>query len=117
LMYVKGDNQGGDTICGRHVYYGTTTRRISRMCTAGPNQFLQPKLGNCKRLMMTDVAENVKMNNTEYLHNLFQNPHWNAWFELDYGGNPEGIFTAACPPKALHALENGIFMHLLKKFF
>ena len=66
---------------------------------------------------MTDVAENVKINNTEYLHNLFQNPHWNAWFELDYGGNPEGIFTAACPPKALHALENGIYMLFLKKYF
>ena len=87
------------------------------MCTAGLNQYSQPKLGQCKRLSMTAVAENVKMNNTEYLHKLYQNPHWDAWFDLDYGENPEGIFTAACPPEALHALENGIFMHLLKELF
>ena len=66
---------------------------------------------------MSDVAENVKINNTEYLLKLYQNPHQNAWFELDYKGNPEGIFTAACPPEALHALENEIFMHLLKELF
>ena len=40
-----------------------------------------------------------------------------AWFDLDYGGNPEGIFTAACPPEALHALENGIFLYVLKELF
>ena len=114
-MYIIGNNQRGDTICGRHVYYGTTAKRISRMCTAGPNQYLQPKHGNCKRLLMSDVADNFKINNTEYLHKLYQNSHWNAWFELDYGGNPEGIFNAVCPHEAPHALGNEIFMHLLKK--
>ena len=40
-----------------------------------------------------------------------------SWFDLDYGGNPEGIFSAACPPEPLHALENGIFLHVLKELF
>jgi hypothetical protein len=31
-----------------------------------------------------------------------------------YSGNPGGIFSAACPAEALHALENGLFLHSLK---
>src|SRR6476661_6924818 len=59
----------------------------------------------------------VQNKNVEALHELFQVPHEIAWFDLDYGGNPEGIFTAACPPEALHALESGIFFHVIKEFF
>ena len=116
-MYIIGDIQGGDSICGRHIHYGITAKRISRMCNAGPKLYSKPEVGLCERIMMQDVMNKVKQNNTTYLNQLYQAPHWIAWFDLDYGGNPEGIFTAACPPKALHALKNGIFLHILKEFF
>ena len=48
---------------------------------------------------------------------MYQVPHNVAWFYLDYGGNPEGIFTTVCPPEALHAIENGIYHHVLKEVF
>jgi hypothetical protein len=47
----------------------------------------------------------------------FKPQHWNSWFDIDYGGILEGIFTAACPTEALHALENGLFLHVLKELF
>src|SRR5688572_31640280 len=28
-----------------------------------------------------------------------------------------GVFTAACPPEALHSLENGLVLHCLKQLF
>ena len=117
VMFIIGDNQGGDTICGRHIHYGKTARRISRLCDAGPSQLSKPKIGSCKRLIMQDVMNLVTNENYEELYNLYQAQHWIAWFDLDYGGNPEGIFTAACPPEALHALENGIFFHMLHELF
>ena len=40
-----------------------------------------------------------------------------AFFDIDYGGLPGGVFTAASPPEALHALENGIMLHALKEVF
>ena len=49
------------------------------------------------------------------LYKLHQVPCWNPFFDVCYGGNPGGIFTAACPAEALHALENGIFPHSLKQ--
>jgi hypothetical protein len=42
-------------------------------------------------------------------------PHAGILFYMCYGGNAAGgIFTAACPAEALHALENGLFLHSLK---
>ena len=66
---------------------------------------------------MNDIIELVHTQNYTALFDLYQSQHWNAWFDLDYGGNPEGIFTAACPPEALHSLENGIIFHILKELF
>ena len=117
VMFIIGDNQGGDTICGRHIHYGRTARRISRMCDAGPMQLSKPEIGSCRRLIMQDIMNLVTTKNYEELFDLYQAQHWIAWFDLDYGGNPEGIFTAACPPEALHALENGIFLHMLRELF
>ncbi len=66
---------------------------------------------------MTDVMKLVSEGNKSALSVLYQVPHWVAWFDLDYGGNHEEIFTAACPPEALHALENGIYQHVLEELF
>ena len=117
VMFIIGDNQGGDAICGRHIHYGKTARRISQTCDAGPSHLSNPVARSCSRLLMKDVINLVQEEDGNRLYDLYQAQHWIAWFDLDYGGNPEGIFTAACPPEALHALENGIFLHVLKELF
>src|SRR5688500_3724300 len=61
--------------------------------------------------------DHVTNNDKNDLYRLVQALHWIAWFDIDYGGNPEGIFSAACPPEGLHALENGIFLHVLRELF
>ena len=104
-MFIIGDIQGGDAICGRIQFYGKTARRISRMCDAGPKHLSRIKVGTCKCLKMHDFIDYVNQDDKDSLMRLYQASHWNAWFDVDYGGNPEGIFTAACPLEALHALE------------
>jgi len=39
------------------------------------------------------------------------------FFDIDHGGLPGGVFSAASLPEALHALENGIMLHSLKEVF
>ena len=113
LMFIIGDIQGGDAICGKNLHHGKTARRISRICDAGPQHLGNPKIGNCSRLHMQDIMDLVIENDIEALHALYQAPHWIAWFDIDYSGNPEGIFSAACPLEPLHALEKGIFKYIL----
>ena len=65
--------------------------------------------------MMNDVITLVNDKDLGPLQGLYQAPHWIPWFDLNYGGNPEGIFTAACPPEALCALENGIYQYVIEE--
>ncbi len=51
------------------------------------------------------------------MHDLMQHSTWQAFYDIDYGGLPGGVFTAACPPEALHSLENGLVLHCLKVLF
>ena len=70
IMYIIGDNQGGNSICGRHIHYGLKAKRISRTCNAGPEQLKMPKLGSCKRIKMQDVMDNVISGKIPYLDSL-----------------------------------------------
>jgi len=66
---------------------------------------------------MQDVIDLVQQQEFDNLHALYQAPHWLAFFDLNYGGNLGGLFTAAMPIEALHALENGIFLYMAKELF
>ena len=108
IMYIIGDIHGGDGICGQKMNYQKSTLRISRTCDAGTHILSSPKAFSCKGLMMNDVITLVNNKNLEQLQELYQAPHWIPWFDLNYGGNPEGIFTAACPQK--------LYMHWKTEF-
>ena len=113
LAYIIGDNQGGDTIAGRICFYGITAKRISRCCDATAENYDDMSPGSCAFLNMEDIMEMVDHQRWQDLEDLYQSQCWNPFFEVDYGANPAGIFLAACPPEGLHALEQGIFKHLL----
>src|SRR5687768_5677352 len=76
LMFIIGNSQGGDAICGRHMYYGKTAQHISRMCDAIPKHLAKARIGKCKRNIMQDVMDYVTNNDTSALFDLYQAPHW-----------------------------------------
>ena len=43
-MYIIGDIQGGDGICGQKMNYKKSALRISRTCDAGPHLFQVQRL-------------------------------------------------------------------------
>ena len=59
----------------------------------------------------------VEQNDTEQLKALNQYNVKNAWFDVDFGGCPYGIFSAACLVEPLHALENGLIAECIKVLF
>jgi hypothetical protein len=111
LAFIIGDNQGGDSICGRAASYGLWARRISRTCDATKDAYETIVPDCCSLLKMEVVKALVIAEDWEALYDLHQCPSWNPFFDVCYGGSVGGIFTAACPAEALHALENGVFPH------
>ena len=115
LAFIIGDNQGGDSISGRICFYGITAKRISRCCDATAANYEDFSPESCSFLNMEDIMEMVNQQRWADLDDLYQAQCWNPFFDVDYGANVSGIFVAACPPEGLHALEQGIFKHLLEE--
>jgi hypothetical protein len=115
LSFIIGDNQGGDSIVGRTIYYGISAKRISRCCDATADNYEDMSPDSCSFLNMDEIKSLVINEQWDDLDALYQAQCWNPFFEINYGANPYGIFLAACPPEGLHALEQGIFKHLLEE--
>jgi hypothetical protein len=114
LAFIIGDNQGGDGIAGRTCFYGMSAKRISRCCDATPDNYSDMSVDSCSFLIMDHIIELVKNEDWDALEGLYQAQSWNPFFDVKYGASIFGIFLAACPPEGLHALEQGIFKHLLE---
>ena len=87
------------------------------MCNATPDFYINDVCKSCKLLNMNLTQNLVRNQNTKKLNSLLQLTKWQVFFDIDYGGTPRGIFTAALPPEALLALKNGIMLHALKEVF
>ena len=59
VLFIIGDIQGGNTICGQNVNYSKSARRIFRMCNAGPKHLSKPQIGACQQLIMQDIMNMV----------------------------------------------------------
>lgn len=87
------------------------------MCDATPAAYESKEMDNCNLLVMEDIKQLCLERKKEELKTMLQSPNWMAFYNIDYGGLPGGVFTTACPPEALHSLENGLVLHCLKQLF
>jgi hypothetical protein len=115
LAFNIRDNQGGDNTAGRTCFYGIQAKHISRCCDASPDNYDDFSANSCSFLHTEDIMDMVNKEQWEELEALYQAQLWNPFFDVDYGASPYGIIFAACPPEGLHALEQGIFKHLLNE--
>ena len=114
VAFIIGDAQGGDYIVGRSAYYdGWKAKQCCRKCDAGPEQVESTTPGMCRRLIQSEIEEMIRENRLDELKALYQYDNVNAFFDLDYGGSPFGIFTAAMLTEALHQLEKGLIYDCL----
>lgn len=108
LAFIIGDIQGGDGICGRSAYYGMKAKHICCMCDATPALYDSKEMDNCNMLVANDIKQMCLNKDEEQLESLMQSVNYQAFYDIEYGGSPGGVFTAACPPEALHSFENGL---------
>ena len=54
---------------------------------------------------------------TDLLESIRQHDVYVAWFDVCFGGDPCGIFSAAMPIEALHSLEGRLIKDVLDILF
>ena len=87
------------------------------MCDTTPATYVSKEMDHYKLLVMEDIKQLCENKDEMKLKSMLQSVNYQAFFDIDYGGSPGGVFTAACPPEALHSLENGLVLHCLKQLF
>ena len=107
VMFIVGDIQGGDKLCGVTVAYGNTLERPCRKCNVKGSQLGDPDV-DCHRISMKKVAKWIEEGKKKHLKKICQHPIRPAIFDLDYGGCRFGCFSAACCTEVLHAVDNGL---------
>jgi hypothetical protein len=66
---------------------------------------------------MTAMVKLVLKNKTAELDAMCQHDVYSAWFDVDFGGCPFGVFSAAMPVEALHSLEGGLIKDSLEMLY
>jgi hypothetical protein len=115
-IFIIGDMQGGDKICCSSAGYSNKMARLCRKCNVKGAESGDPFI-KCKRMSMVKIRALVDTNNVAALQAINQYNVHSAWFDVGYGGCRYGIFSAAAPVEALHALENGLIPDGLKILF
>ena len=106
--------QGGDKLCASAPIYSNTL--LCCVCDIAGADAGNPHIV-CQRIVAQDIEEMITWKEHEKLQSLNQYCVQNAWFKVDYGSCPYGIFSEACPVKPLHALENGLITTCLNILF
>ncbi len=113
--YIIGDMQGGDKLCATPACYSNKMARLCRACDVSGADSGRADVV-CKRIVQEDIMDMLRNNEHAKLDAINQYHVNNAWFEVSFGGDKHGIFSAACPVEALHALENGLISDANKIF-
>jgi hypothetical protein len=116
VIFIIGDMQGGDKMCCSSAGYSNKMNRLCRKCNVRGDQAGDPFV-LCKRMNMLKIMELVERNNVPALKAINQYNVHSAWFDVGYGGCRFGIFSAAAPVEALHAIENGLMPDAIQVLF
>jgi hypothetical protein len=114
--FIIGGMQGGDKMCCSSAGYSNKIARLCRKCNVKGAESGDPFV-KCKRMSMVKIWALVDTNNVAALQAINQYNVHSVWFDVGYGGCRYGIFSAATPVEALHALENGLIPDGLKILF
>jgi hypothetical protein len=105
---ILGDMQGGDKHYGSVlVGYSMQMARLCRQRNIAGDESRDP-LVKCRKMSMVKIRYYVLDREVKTLRRISQNKVYSAWFDCDFGGCELGVFSAAMPVEALHAVEGGI---------
>ena len=98
IQFIIGDCEGHDEICGRKKGHSLDMKGLCRDCDCLPNQSDNPD-HECN-FFKSDTMESL---DKDELANIGFHHIDNAFYDIELGSNPGGIFNAT-PPEHLHQM-------------
>ncbi len=114
VLYIIGDTEGLDKICGRYTSRNNI-QRSCRCCDCPFDETDNPKYKfkyNNHAKMMKQIQKGTK----ETLREISQHKLDNAWENVQFCDSQRGLFGAVCGD-IMHCLQHGLFMYLITMLF
>ena len=112
LQFIIGDVEGGDQLCSRWSYCGSSCQRLCRTCDVSTENAGRTDI-DCTRIRVADVCALIDDQNEVALRQLSQRPFYNSLYNIDCGGDPYGVFSMI-HTEGLHAIEVGLIPYMLE---
>ena len=112
LFFIIGDMKGGDQMCCTSISYSKSLKHPCRKCNVNGSDLGNPNVV-CQHISIERVKNMVLNGMSAQLNAINQKNVYTIFFELCYGGDKYGIFSAACPVEPLHSLEAGIIKYII----
>lgn len=112
LQFIIGDVEGGDQLCSRWNYRRESCKRLCRTCNVSTKNSMKTNI-RCKRIEVAHIRGLYQRQDLLALKNLCQRPTFNAFYDIDCGKDPYGIFSMV-HTEGLHALEIGIMKYMME---
>jgi len=111
IMYISCDMQEADKICGKNQNYSYKGARCSYLCDY-PGDKASEYNYKCKFNIMKEMIATTESSTAEELALISMKKIDNAFFQLDFGANPHGVYLA-CAPDIMHTVEEGVIKHAI----
>ena len=112
LEFIIGDAEGGDHLCSRWTYRRETCLHLCRTCdVATVNATCTER--RCNRIRVADIKHLLATGTKASLDAMAQRPGFNAFYNIDCGGDPYGIFSMV-HTEGLHAIEVGLVKYMIQ---
>jgi hypothetical protein len=111
LAFIIGDIEGGNQLSGYRGFSRMDCPRVSMTCDCSTENAANIRV-TCNRIKQADVQQLVRNNDIAALHAMRQRPTNLAFFDVDCGNDPYGIFSMVMT-EPLHSLESGLFPYIM----
>jgi hypothetical protein len=112
LQFIIGVVEGGDQLCSRWSYGLKTCWRMCCTCHVSTLNCNKTTI-ICKCIEVAKIRALYQRQDKAALKKLCQWPTFNAFYDIDCGKDPYGIFSMV-HTEGLHALENGVMKYMVE---
>ena len=84
LQFIIGDVEGGDQLCSRWSYRGSSCQHLCQKCDVSTENAGRTDI-TCTRIRVADICTLIADQNEVALHQLSQRPFYNSLYNIDCG--------------------------------
>ena len=116
IMFVKGDTQEHDKLCGKYTARSQFIKQLCRYCVC-PNNDTDNPHANYERKSKPMVEALVKSSDLPGLQAMSQQFVNNSTYKLRFGSHNNYDIHGSSPVEILHWIELGLLQQIVKLFF